>query len=174
VTQAVKAPKDLIEDAYQPWTVAHDRGALARISERLVDSTRRAAGQSISPIRARTLTCARMSAELSRRELLRAAARLGVAPPTLAALAALAARPERPPARQRLPDIQFDVADRFAPARTIEGVVARFPPVYTSCTTVALTRRPRPADAERLRRALAHVEARFAPSPRGVLALVAL
>src|SRR5262245_35344507 len=54
--------------------------------------------------------------------------------------------------------MQFDV--EFAPARTVDGVVVRFPPVYTSFVTVKLRRRPTRADRERFARALERVERR--------------
>jgi hypothetical protein len=80
---------------------------------------------------------------------------LGVAAPTLVALSGARA-PARAPRRPS--DIQFDV--EFAPARTIDGVVVRFPPVYTSFVTVRLRRRPTRADRERFGHALAHAERR--------------
>lgn len=115
-------------------------------------------------------------ANVDRRAFLAAAARLGLAASTLGALDAMALTPDRAAARSRrgaLPDIQFDVADHVEPARTIDGVVVRLPPVYTTHTTFRLARRPTPADQERLRAALATVERCHPFSPRGVLATVA-
>jgi hypothetical protein len=85
-------------------------------------------------------------------------------------LIALAHWPDRAPARRRpLPEIQFDIGDFIPPARTIDGVAVRMPPVYTSFTTLRLTGRQ---DRAALERALAAVEARFPFSPRGAMVMV--
>jgi hypothetical protein len=110
---------------------------------------------------------------IDRRAFVASAARLGLAASTLGALDALAFAPARSDAATRRPDIQFDVAGAIAPARTVDGVVVRFPPVYTSFTTFKLRRRPSRADRQRLRAALRDVERRYAFSPRGVLLTVA-
>lgn len=96
---------------------------------------------------------------------------LGVGATTLAALAGTARTPARGAARSPS-DLQFDVGDFVAPATTVDGVVVRFPPVYTSLVTVRLTRRPRAADQERLRRAFARVERTYPFSARGLLAMI--
>jgi len=115
------------------------------------------------------------SAVLTRRRLLASAARLGLATSTLGALDALARTPRRAAAagRRALPEIQFDVNDFVEPARAVDGVVVRFPPLYTSYTTIALSRRPTRADQERMTRALATVERTYPFSPRGVFVVVA-
>lgn len=113
-------------------------------------------------------------AGIDRREFVASAARLGLAASTLGALDALASMPVRADAaRRRPPDIQFDIAGAIAPSRTVDGVVVRFPPVYTSFTTLALRRRPTRADQERLQHVLRDVERRHPASPRGVLLTLA-
>lgn len=112
-------------------------------------------------------------AAVSRRTFVASAARLGLAASTLGALDALAIAPQRAEAAARRSDIQFDVAKVIAPARTVDGVVVRFPPVYTSFTTIRLRRRPTRADQQRLQAALRAIERRFAFSPRGVLITLA-
>jgi hypothetical protein len=52
-------------------------------------------------------------------------------------------------------------------------VVVRFPPLYTSYTTIALRDRPTRADQERLTRALGLVERTYPFSPHGVLGVLA-
>jgi hypothetical protein len=112
-------------------------------------------------------------ATLSRRAFVASAARLGLAASTLGALEAVARAPERAHAAGRpRPDIQFDTDAFIGPAVTVDGVVVRFPPVYTSYTTLALTRAPRRSDQERLSRALNVVERTFPFSPRGVFTFV--
>jgi hypothetical protein len=87
---------------------------------------------------------------------------LGVAAPTLAALTGATRPPARTATRRvTLPDIQCDVGDFIGPASTIDGVVVRFPPVYTSFVTVALTRRPTARDRERFGAALVALERRL-------------
>jgi hypothetical protein len=111
----------------------------------------------------------------TRRALLAAAGRLGLGATMLGALDAVALTPGRAQAavrRGRLPDIQFDI-DRFtAPARTVDGIVVRFPPVYTSYTTIALTRRPTPTDQRRMTESLAAVERALPFSPAGVFMII--
>jgi hypothetical protein len=113
--------------------------------------------------------------ELTRRAFVESATRLGLAASTLSALNALAWTPARAggAARRGPSDIQFDVADGLDPARRIDGVVVRFPPVYTSFTTLALRRRPTLADQRRLDAALRAVERAHPRSPRGVLMTLA-
>lgn len=114
-----------------------------------------------------------MPADLTRRAFAESAARLGLAAATLGWLDVLAAVPPRAGAagvlRPRPSDIQFDIADVLGPARRIEGVVVRFPPVYTSFTTLTLRRRPTVADQHRLDAALRAVERRHEFGPRGVV-----
>ncbi|HEY6892449.1 MAG TPA: hypothetical protein VI300_31880, partial [Solirubrobacter sp.] len=96
-----------------------------------------------------------------------------MAAPTLVALTRGARVPRRPAARRgALPDIQFDVGEFIGPASTVDGVVVRFPPVYTSFVTVALTRRPTARDRERFASALSGLERRFPFAPRGVLTMI--
>lgn len=113
--------------------------------------------------------------QLTRRAFVASAARLGLAASTLGTLDALALVPDRAEsaARRRPSDIQFDVADVFAPARRIDGVVVRFPPVYTSFTTLALRHRPTRADQQRMQAALREVERLHPLSPRGALVTLA-
>src|ERR1700727_547137 len=85
---------------------------------------------------------------LTRRAFVASAGRLGLAASTLGVLEAVAWKPERAVAAgpQRLPDIQFDTTGFVGPAKTVDGVVVQFPPVYTSYTTIALRRAPTRAD----------------------------
>ncbi len=112
---------------------------------------------------------------MTRRALLGSAARLGLGASMLGALETLAEVPVRAAAAERrsLPDIQFDTGAFTAPARTVDGVVVRFPPVYTSYTTIALRRTPTRADQARLTEALRVVERALPFSPRGVFTTVA-
>jgi hypothetical protein len=112
---------------------------------------------------------------VSRRSLLRAAAVLGMAAPNLRALTALASTPQRPPMtppQSSLPDIQFAINDYIAPARTIQRVTVRFPPVYTSFTTFTLTHTPTAADQVTLAQALDLVEQTYPYRPSGVFTYV--
>ena len=111
---------------------------------------------------------------IDRRAFVASAARLGLAASTLGALDALAFAPPRADAAgARRPDIQFDFESVIAPSRTVDGVVVRFPPVYTSFTTIKLRRRPTRADQRRLQAALRMIERRYEFSPRGVLLTIA-
>jgi hypothetical protein len=116
---------------------------------------------------------------MSRRSFLQSAASLGIAVPSLRALDALVVPPDRPvtaglmAARRRsLPDIQFAINDYIAPARNLDGVTVRFPPVYTSYTTFTLTRTPTPADQATLARALDVIEQIYPFRPNGVFTTI--
>jgi hypothetical protein len=114
-------------------------------------------------------------ASVSRRSFLQSAASLGIAVPSLRALNALAVPPDRSitTAPQRpLPDIQFAINDYISPARTLNGVTVRFPPVYTSFTTFTLTRTPTPADQAILAHALDVVEQTYPFRPNGVFTTI--
>ncbi len=86
---------------------------------------------------------ARVKRQVSRRAMLKLGA-LGVAASTLGILEAQAWLPRRiaHAAPARLPDIQFDISNYLAPARTIDGVLFRFGPVHTLFVTARLTRTP--------------------------------
>jgi hypothetical protein len=86
--------------------------------------------------------------------------RLGTMPDRLA----LAASP--------LPDIQFDIASFIPPARSIDGVLFRFPPAFTFFLTARLTRNPTKQDQARFAAALDQIEAVFPFSPQGVFTFV--
>ncbi len=110
-------------------------------------------------------------AAISRRSFLGSAACLGMATPSFRALNDLAFVPDRtvitaPPSA--LPDIQFAINDFIAPARNVQGVMVRFPPVYTSFTTCTLTRTPTLADQALLAGALDMVEQVYPFRPSGV------
>jgi hypothetical protein len=118
-------------------------------------------------------------APVSRRSFLQSAASLGIAVPSLRALNALAVPPDRSvtaglrTAPQRpLPDIQFAINDYISPARILNGVTVRFPPVYTSFTTFTLTRTPTPADQATLAHALDVVEQIYPFRPNGVFTTI--
>jgi hypothetical protein len=116
---------------------------------------------------------------VSRRSFLQSAASLGIAVPSLRALNALTVPPDRsvttdlttaPP--RPLPDIQFAINDYISPARILNGVTVRFPPVYTSLTTFTLTRIPTPADQAILAHALDVVEQTYPFRPNGVFTTI--
>jgi hypothetical protein len=113
---------------------------------------------------------------LSRRSLLASAARLGLAAPTLGFLDAAVAAPRRDSgahSRSVRPDIQYDIADSVPPARVVDGVHVRFPPIYTSFVTLSLTRAPDRSDQRTLGEALASIERRYAFSPSGLFLFLA-
>ena len=92
----------------------------------------------------------------------------------VAGIAALAVTPVRVAvaAPRGLPEIQFDTDPYIGPARTVDGVAVRFPPVFTRFVTLRLSRRPTAQDRSRFAAALRAVERRFAFSPRGVMTMV--
>lgn len=110
-----------------------------------------------------------------RRAFVESAARLGLTATTLGALDALAWTPPRAGAaiRRRRPDIQFDIGAALGPARRVDGVVVRFPPVYTSFATIALSRRPTHDDQRRLQTILRAIERRHPFDASGVLLTLA-
>jgi hypothetical protein len=112
---------------------------------------------------------------MTRRTLLQRAAGLGLAASTLGALDLLALLPAREAiaAKSTLPEIQFQIEKFIAPAVKVEGVRARFGPLYTTFATFALTRTPTQADQATLARALASIEASYPFSPSGVFTTVA-
>jgi hypothetical protein len=96
----------------------------------------------------------------------------GLAPPNTNPLVGnvagfVALRPRSP-----LPDIQFAINDYIPPAKNLQGVTVRFPPVYTSFTTFALTRIPTQADQATLAHALDVVEQTYPFRPSGVFTAV--
>jgi hypothetical protein len=107
---------------------------------------------------------------LTRRSLLQKAAGLGVGASTLGALEAWAWVPERAAAASppSLPDIQFAIGDFIAPAFTVDGVLVRFGPVYTTFATIDLGRTPTQADQSTVATALNRIEANYPFSPEGV------
>lgn len=117
---------------------------------------------------------AKAKRQMSRRTMLKLGA-LGVAASTLGILEAEAWLPRRiaQAAPGGLPDIQFDISNYLAPARTIDGVLFRFGPVYTLFVTVRLTRTPRKSDQQVLSEALNTIEDTYAFSPAGIFSFVA-
>lgn len=113
-------------------------------------------------------------APITRRALLGGAARLGLAAATIAAFDAATWTPARADiaAPPDLPDIQFDIGQFIAPARSLDGVLFRFAPVYTAFSTFVLSRRPTMVDRRRLSEALATIENRYAFLPSGVFTIV--
>jgi len=92
---------------------------------------------------------------------------------TIGALDALAAVPRRGAARgSALPDIQFAIADFIAPAKTLDGVLVQFGPVYTMFVTARLKRTPVQEDKGLLAAALDTIEATYPFSPAGVFTCV--
>lgn len=112
--------------------------------------------------------------KISRRSILRAGA-LGVAAATFGAFDLI-----HRPARETLPetgstpsDIQFDIGRFVAPAKTIEGVLVRFGPVYTLFITAKLMRAPSRADQAALAGVLDEIERIYPFTPSGVFTIVA-
>src|SRR5947209_4998950 len=99
---------------------------------------------------------------------------LGIAASTLGMLEMFARTPVRQAhaAPARLPDIQFDINDYIGPAKTVEGVLVRFGPVYTLFLTAQLTRPPTKRDQQALSHALDAIEATYPFSPTGVFTFV--
>jgi len=116
-----------------------------------------------------------MDLGITRRTLLQRAAGLGLAASTLGALDLLALIPTREAlaAKGSLPEIQFQIEKFIAPAVKVEGVRARFGPLYTTFATFSLTRTPTQADQAALASALQRVEASYPFSPSGVFTTVA-
>jgi hypothetical protein len=112
---------------------------------------------------------------MTRRTLLQRAAGLGLAASTLGTLDLLALLPAREAiaAKSTLPEIQFQIEKFIAPAVKVEGVRARFGPLYTTFATIALTRTPTQADQATLAYALASIEASYPFSPSGVFTTIA-
>ncbi|MDQ2903833.1 MAG: hypothetical protein M3Y81_09800 [Chloroflexota bacterium] len=113
---------------------------------------------------------------LSRRTLLKAGVgALGLSASTLTALTVLARTPNRMAAARPhgpLPEIQYDISDYIAPARTIDGVVFRFGPVYTLFVTARLTRRPTHQEQVIMEEALRTIEAAYEFSPKGIFTTI--
>ncbi len=111
---------------------------------------------------------------LNRRGAMRLGA-LGLAATTLSALDTVARAPRRlaRAAPAELPNIQFDVSDYTAPARTIDGTLFRFGPVYTLFVTARLTRLPSAGDRQVFVDALDAIEAAYPFSPDGVFTVAA-
>lgn len=118
-------------------------------------------------------TPAKAKRQMSRRAMLKLGA-LGVAASTLGILEAEAWLPRRiaHAAPAHLPDIQFDISNYLAPARTIDGVLFRFGPVHTLFVTARLTRTPTRADQQILAEALNTIEDAYAFSPAGIFSFV--
>ncbi len=112
---------------------------------------------------------------VSRRSLLK----LGLASAaatTLAGIDALAWTPKRlaqaAPSATSFPDIQFDIGNFIAPARTINGIPFQFGPVFTVFLTARLNRVPTRGDQSDLENALRTIEAVFPFSPSGIFTFV--
>lgn len=119
-------------------------------------------------------TNARLNRTISRRRALQLGA-LGLAVSTLGLADALAIRPERiaHAAPAELPNIQHDIDGYIAPARSIDGTLFRFGPVFTLFVTARLTRTPDERDQQALAAALAAIEDYYPFSPGGVFTTVA-
>src|SRR2546423_1943475 len=110
---------------------------------------------------------------VSRRTALKAGA-AGAIASELSLLEQLAWAPQRVAVAAAAPsDIQFDIGNFIAPARTINGVQVRFGPTFTLFVPAKLTRNPTKADQAALANALSTVEANFAFSPSGVFVFTA-
>jgi hypothetical protein len=67
-----------------------------------------------------------------------------------------------------LPDIQFAIGNFIPPAFTVNGVLVRFGPIFTTFTPVRLSRTPSRSDQAALANALNTIEAVYPFSPQGV------
>jgi len=72
----------------------------------------------------------------------------------------------------RLPEIQFDIGDFLAPARTIDGIDVRFGPTYTMFLPARLAGTPSLDDQAELADALNAIEDAYAFAPSGVFTFV--
>jgi hypothetical protein len=110
---------------------------------------------------------------LSRRTVLKLAG-VGLAVPTLGMLDTLAWLPKRLALADSdsLPDIQFDIGHYIAPAKTVQGVLVRFGPVFTLFVTARLNRTPRAKDRTALADALDTVEENYPFTPSGVFTFI--
>lgn len=110
---------------------------------------------------------------MNRRTMLKLGA-LGLAASTLGILAEEEWLPRRvahaaPPG---LPDIQFDISNYIAPARSIDGILFRFGPVHTLFITARLKRTPTLSDQQVLSEAMNIIEDSYAFSPAGVFSFI--
>jgi hypothetical protein len=110
---------------------------------------------------------------MSRRTAMKAGA-AGFAATQMAAFEGLAWAPQRLAMAAGTPsDIQFDIGNFIAPAKTFNDgggkVVAQFGPVFTLFVPAKLTRTPSKADQTTLANALNTIEANFPFSPAGVM-----
>ncbi|MHB8597084.1 MAG: DUF7405 family protein [Ktedonobacteraceae bacterium] len=110
--------------------------------------------------------------QLSRRNLLKLGA-FGLAASTLGILE-VGWQPERIAfaAPQTLPDIQYDITNYIAPARTIDGVLFQFGPVHSLFLTAQLNRTPTKSDQKVLADALNTIESAYAFSPSGIFSFI--
>jgi hypothetical protein len=72
-----------------------------------------------------------------------------------------------------LPEIQFDIGDYIAPARSLGGVLMQLPPVNTVFLTAQLLRRPARADQAELAHAADALEAAYPFSASGLITFIA-
>src|SRR5690242_17810407 len=102
---------------------------------------------------------------VSRRNVLKAG--LGAALASqLAFFDEIVVKPDRPAlAAGPLPNIQFDIGNFIAPARTINGVNVRFGPVFVLFVPLRLNRTPSRFDQAVLANALDTIESHYAFSP---------
>src|ERR1700716_1589670 len=109
---------------------------------------------------------------LSRRTALKVGL-AGVLGSELALVESLAWMPQRVAmAASPPPDIQFDIGGFIAPAFSVNGVLVRFGPVFTSFVPAALTRTPTKSDQAVLAGALNRIEQSYAFSPSGLFTFV--
>jgi hypothetical protein len=110
---------------------------------------------------------------VSRRSVLKAG--LGAALASqLAFFDEIVVKPDRPAlAAGPLPNIQFDIGNFIAPARTINGVNVRFGPVFVLFVPLRLNRTPTRNDQNVLNAALNTIEANYPFSPSGVIVHIA-
>jgi len=120
---------------------------------------------------------------VTRRVALKGAAAAAMAVGTLELVGKVAHLPNRagaaeagagagPAAAGALPDIQFDIGNFIAPARSLGGVLMQLPPVNTVFLTARLLRRPGRADQAELARAMNTLEATYPFSASGLITFI--
>jgi hypothetical protein len=116
---------------------------------------------------------------VTRRTALKGAAAMATAMGTLELVGKVAHLPDRAWAAEAaetsaaaLPDIQFDIGNFIAPARTFGGILMQMPPVNTVFVTARLLRRPNRNDQAVLDAALGQLEATYPFSASGLITFV--
>jgi hypothetical protein len=116
---------------------------------------------------------------INRRTALRGATALAMAMGTLELVGRAAHIPDRAGAvggpattAAALPDIQFDIGNFIAPARSLGGVLMQLPPVHTVFLTGRLLRTPSRTDQATMARAMDTLEANYPFAAGGLITFV--